>query len=70
VAIPADINVTQKEAEKKLKYMSLCTEIQHMWNVTCMIIPVITGATGIVTKVLKKIWKPYQKSIQYKRQLY
>jgi hypothetical protein len=24
VAIPADRNVTQKEAEKKLKYKSLC----------------------------------------------
>jgi hypothetical protein len=28
VAIPADRNVTQKEAEKKLKYESLCIEIQ------------------------------------------
>jgi len=27
VAIPADRNVVQKEAEKKLKYKSLCTEI-------------------------------------------
>jgi hypothetical protein len=25
-----------------------------MWNKKCMIIPVITGATGIVTKGLKK----------------
>jgi len=28
VAIPADRNVVQKEAEKKLKYKSLCIEIQ------------------------------------------
>jgi len=27
VAIPADINIVQKEAEKKLKYKHLCTEI-------------------------------------------
>ena len=27
VAIPADRNVVQKEAEKKLKYKSLCIEI-------------------------------------------
>jgi hypothetical protein len=39
VAIPADRDVTQKEAEKKLKYTSLCTEIQRMWNTKCMIIP-------------------------------
>jgi hypothetical protein len=25
-----------------------------MWNLKCKITPVITGATGIVTKVLKK----------------
>jgi hypothetical protein len=30
VAIPADRNVVQKEAEKKLKYKSLCIEIQRM----------------------------------------
>jgi hypothetical protein len=28
VVIPADGNVTQKEAEKKLKYNSLCTDRQ------------------------------------------
>jgi len=28
VATPADRNVVQKEAEKKLKYKSLCIEIQ------------------------------------------
>jgi hypothetical protein len=50
VAIPADRNVVQKEAEKKLKYKSLCTEIQRMWKLKCKIIPVITGDTGIVTK--------------------
>ena len=54
VAIPADRNVVQKEAEKRLKYKSLCIEIQHMWNLKCKIIPVITGVTGIVTKGLRK----------------
>jgi hypothetical protein len=38
VAIPADKNVVQKEAEKKLKYKSLCIEIQRMWNLKCTII--------------------------------
>jgi hypothetical protein len=27
---------------------------QRMWNMKRMIIPLITGATGIVTQVLKK----------------
>ena len=54
VAIPADRNVAQKEAEKKLKYKSLCIQIQRMWNLKCTIIPVIIGATGVVTGSLKK----------------
>jgi len=45
VAMPADRNVVQKEAEKKLKYKSLCIEIQRMWNLKC---------TGIVTRSLRK----------------
>jgi hypothetical protein len=53
VAIPADRNVMQNEAEKKLKYKSLGIEIQRMWNQKCTIIPVIIGATGIVTKSLR-----------------
>jgi hypothetical protein len=50
VAIPADRNVMQMEAEKK----SLCVEIQRMWNIKWKIIPVIIGATGIVTNGLRK----------------
>jgi hypothetical protein len=53
VAIPADRNV-KNEAEKKLKYKSLCIEIQRMWNLKCTIIPVITGATGIASRILRK----------------
>jgi hypothetical protein len=54
VAIPADRNVVQKEAENKLKYKSLGIEIKRMWNLKCTIIPDIIGATGIVTKSLRK----------------
>jgi hypothetical protein len=54
VAIPSDRNVIQKESETKLKYKNLNTEIQRMWNIKCFVIPVITGATGIVTKGQKK----------------
>jgi hypothetical protein len=34
-----------------MNYLSV--EIKRMWNMKCFIIPVITGATGIVTKGLK-----------------
>ena len=54
VAIRADRNVVQKEAEKKLKYGSLCIEVQRMWNLKCSIIPAIIGATGIVARSLRK----------------
>ena len=54
MAMPADRNVTQKEAETKLKYKSLCIEIQRMWNMECIIKPKITEATGILTKGSKK----------------
>ena len=50
VAIPADRNIKQKEAEENLKYKSLGIEIQRMWNPKCAIIPVIIGATRVVTR--------------------
>jgi len=54
VAIPANRNVVQKEAKKKLKYKSLCIVMQRMWNLKCKILPVKTGVTGTVTKGLRK----------------
>jgi len=54
VAITADRNVVEKEAEKRLKYKSLCIEMQRVWNLKCTIVPVIIRATGIVTRNLKK----------------
>jgi hypothetical protein len=54
VAIPSDRNVVNKEAEKKLKYKNLSIDIQRMWNMKCLVILVVIGATGIVTEGLKK----------------
>jgi len=54
VAIPADRNAVQKEAEKKLKYKILCIEIKRMWNLKCTIVPVIIGVTEIVTRSIRK----------------
>jgi hypothetical protein len=62
VAILADRNVVQKEAEKKLKYESLCIEIQRMWNLKRTIIPVTIGATGIVTRSLRKNFGRYTRT--------
>jgi hypothetical protein len=64
IVIPSDRNVIHKEAEKKLKYKNLSIEIQRMWNTKGFVIPVTTGATGIVSKGLKNIWKQHQENIQ------
>ena len=54
MAITAECNVVQKEAEKMLKYKSLCIDTQRMWNLKCTVVPVIIGASGIVTRSLRK----------------
>jgi hypothetical protein len=54
VAIPGDRNVSQKEAEKILKYKDLTIEIQRMWNVKIRVIPVIIVATGTISKSFRK----------------
>ena len=50
VAISGDRNVIKKEAENILKYKDFTIEIQRMWNVKSKVIPVITGATGTISK--------------------
>jgi hypothetical protein len=45
-----------KEAEEILKYRDLTTEIQPKLNVKTKIIPVITGATGTISKSFRKYW--------------
>ena len=50
VAIPGDRNVIKTEAENILKYEYLKIEIQQVWNVKVKVIPVITGATGTISK--------------------
>jgi len=47
-------NNNNKKKKKKLKYKSLCLEIQRMWNLKCTITPLIIGATGVVMRSLRK----------------
>jgi hypothetical protein len=54
IAISGDRNVIKKEAEKILKYRNLTIEIQRMWHVKTTVIPVITGATGNISKPFRK----------------
>jgi hypothetical protein len=54
VAISGGRYVIKKEAEKILRYKDLTTEMQRMWNVKTRVIPVITGATGTISKSFRK----------------
>lgn len=54
VAIPADHNLIQKEAEKMLKYRDLSIEISRMWDMRTEIVPIIIGALGAIPKTLNK----------------
>ena len=51
VAVPADRNIVQKEAEKKLKYTSLCIEIQR--------IIFISNLSNDRSKASSKVIPPY-----------
>jgi hypothetical protein len=64
VAISGDRNVIKKEVEKILKYKDLTLEIQRMWNVKIRVIPVMIGATGTISKSLRK----YQNNIPGKHE--
>jgi len=54
VAISGDRNVIKKEAKKILKCKDLTIEIQCMWNIKTKVMPVITGATGTISKSFRK----------------
>ena len=44
----------KKEAKKILKYKEIIIEVQRMWNVKAKVIPVIAGATGTISKSLRR----------------
>ena len=54
VAISGDRNAIKKEEEKILKYKYLTIKKQRMWNVKTKVIPVIIGATGTISKSIRK----------------
>ena len=55
IAIPGDCRIAEKEAEKIEKYQDLKIEIGRIWGIKRLIvIPVVVGALGCVTKNLDK----------------
>ena len=54
ISVPSDYNIGAKEIEKLSKYHLLKTEIRRLWNTQSTVIPIIIGATGIISKSLHR----------------
>ena len=52
-AVPADHRIKLKESVKKDKYLDLARELKKLWNMK-IIVPIVIGALGTVTKGLLK----------------
>ena len=53
-AVLANDKIKLKESKKKDKYLDLARELKKLWNMKVMIIPIMIGAFGTVTKGLLK----------------
>ena len=51
-AVLANHRVKLKVCEKRDKYLDLARELKKLWNMNLMIIPIVIGALGTVTKEL------------------
>ena len=51
-AVPVKHRVKVKECEKRDKYLDLAKKLKKLWNMKVMIIPIVIGALGTVTKRL------------------
>ena len=51
-AVPAELRVKLSESEKRDKYPDLARELKKLWNMKVMVIPIVIGALGTVTKEL------------------
>ena len=48
ISVPRDENTQDKELEKIDKYQSLKIELEQLWKVKIMVIPVVVGALGAI----------------------
>ena len=54
MTVPTDRNIALKDLEKKSKYKDLGLEIQRMWHMKTVVIPVVVGALGTVKKGMRE----------------
>ena len=50
MTVPSDRNLSLKEYEKISKYKDLEIEIQKMWHLKAIVIPVVVEALGMIKK--------------------
>ena len=53
-AVPADHRIKRKECEKKGNYHDFARDLKKLWNMKMIIVPIVIGAFGTVTKGLLK----------------
>ena len=53
----------KRETQNILKYKDPTIEIQPMWNLKAMVIPVITGATGTIQNHSEHTRATYQENV-------
>ena len=58
--IPTDHKVKLKESEKRDKYLDLATELKKLRNMTVMMILIVIGTFGTVTKGLVQGWRTWK----------
>ena len=56
-AVPEDQNITAKEQERTTKYQNLLIEVEKQWDVKAVVVPIVVGALGTVSKELGKLLK-------------
>ena len=53
-AVPANHRLKIKENEKQDKYLDLARELKTLWNIKVMVISIVSGTLGTVTKWIDK----------------
>ena len=65
-AVLDDHRIKLKEYEKKDKYLDLVRELKKLWNMQVIIIPIVIGAFGTVTKGLLRNWGTWKLSDEWR----
>ena len=54
IAVPSDMNIEDKEAEKIDMYQDLRIEVKKLWNVKAKVVPVVLGIQGATSAQIDK----------------